>query len=173
MKLDYVAYMENIAIKNKAIQHVDEDGKRAFFRNSSITSLDEFFQNMTDIKLPCLMANDFISSKIDRNTAGVFIERCTYLFYVVDKPENNSAKEEQKVKDNTKLIIKKIIGKMDHDGFNDRKGVFPKTNLRNFEVDAIIEPLGPIGDNLYGNYCQLSIQFPINSEIKYDADEWL
>ena len=174
MKLDFVAYMQNIAEKLIAIQHKDEAGKVAFFRNSSISTMDEFLQNLTDIKLPCLMINDFISSRIEVNGTGQAFERQTYIFYVIDQVAPGDADEKQKVIDDTAAIIRTILGKMNYDKYEDLEGNFPKINLRNFELgNSLIESFGPVGDNCYGNYCQFSILYPINAEIKYNSTEWL
>ena len=59
MKFDFVAYMRDVAINLKAIQHVEDDEKnKAFYRVSSLSKLDELLQNLTGMKLPAIMVND-------------------------------------------------------------------------------------------------------------------
>ena len=171
--LDYIAYMENIARKLKAIGHDPVNGKTRFFRVRSIVDLDELQQNLTGDCDPCIVAEDNHQGRFNDSGSESITDEITYSFMILKRAKLNDFAAEQTVKKDCHRLFLKIAGRMRRDSRGDFRGDIPSTGMKHLVTGSFYhQSVGPVSDNFFGTLVTFSILIPTANDLKYDAQDW-
>lgn len=150
--VDFVKYMEQVAIHMTPILHEDQETRKRFHRADGVGTLDEFLNNhghTSGVNLVVIDAED--SAWRDRPGGGHFDEPFK-TFLVLQNAEPNDWAQISEVKKNTKYLATQIVWKMKTDKTNRVNG------MEHFKTDSVkFLTVGPIGDKYYG--CMVTCSF--------------
>jgi hypothetical protein len=173
MVFDYTAYMKDVSTRLKAIAHDDSAKTKKFFRISSVANIDEIVQHFTHAGTPCLMVEDNRTGRYIDNDTLNYIDNQSYAFMVLQYCKVMDAESREEAKQDTLAIVHKIIAKMKKDKYADLQGGYPKTGLRDFDMNSVFyQTIGPVADNYYGTLVQFAMLSPANTDLIYDEDDW-
>jgi hypothetical protein len=166
----FVDYMKGLAFKNRLLQHTDE--KKAFYRVSSITNLEELLTSGSFGKNRCMLVIDGREGRMVDNESDNLLDNQYYTFFIVEHVEQNDPDKRQQALVMCMYVVKQVLGKMFLDKRNDQKGKTPLTGLGNLDRASIYyKEFGPIGDNFWGYMVSFSLMEPPN--IRYNEQDWI
>lgn len=113
------------------------------YRISGLSELDEFLQNLRNIKFPAVLVEDTSDGFLDLSQGSM--SNGYYSFWVVQKARLNDSDSRIKAKQESMAFAMKIIKKMVEDS---REFDSPVYGLDRSRIDY--SQVGPIGGNCYG-----------------------
>ena len=166
----FVYYMKGLAFKNRLLQHTDE--KKAFYRVSSITNLEELLTSGSFGKNRCMLVIDGREGRLIDNESDNLLDNQYYTFFIVEYVASLDPDARQQALVMCMLVVKQVLGKMFADRLSDRKGLSPLKGLANIERASVYyKEFGPIGDNFWGYMVSFSLIEPPN--IRYNEQDWI
>ena len=173
MAFDFTGYMRDVAIKLKAVGHVEGAKEKKFFRISSVVNLDELVECFANAGSPMILVEDNRTGRFMDGNNQNYLDNQSYAFLVVQHCKVSDAESREQAKNDTIGIVKKIISRMKRDRQRDQEGQYAKTGLRNFDLNSMMyQTIGPLGDNYYGTLVQFGMLEVVNKDLVYDASEW-
>ena len=164
---DFIAYMKNLAEKSVHIQH--SEYKPAFHRITNLSSLEELLSNMGTVDGYQMIVEDVLEGMFIDAGASL-VDYPTYRFYIVKNAPANDFDAKEQAKKDCMNVIRKIIGRIRRDNYNDADG--ETTNgLRDLERNSFqYFSVGPLLDGFWGIQCSFNIHEHANCV--YNADDW-
>jgi hypothetical protein len=166
---DFVSYMRTVATQLKEIQHSEE--KCAFHRVTNLASLEELLANGNFIEDYQMIVEDVMEGNFDTN-GNTLIDNPTFRFYIVKQAANDDFDSKEECKRNCKVVAKKIISRLFHDNFEDKKFPAVPVGLANLQRESFqYFSIGPIMDNMWG--VEVSFSLLEGAGISYDENDWI
>jgi hypothetical protein len=172
MNFDFTNYMRGIATKLKDIQHVEGDKKNCrFYKIQEIEGWASVIQSIQDLNKINILVEDNAEGRLTYGNSIHDVQVCT--FFIVQKVKILDADDRERIKDDCKRIMIKILSKIYKDHLADnQKAMHLRTGLANVDFDSWqYDTFGPVFDHYYGIQVVFSVTNGLN--VKFNQDDWI
>jgi hypothetical protein len=159
--------MRNLAEQSKDIQH--SELKPTFHRITNLSTLEEMLNNMGTVDGYQMIVED-VQEGMFLDQGASLIDYPTFRFYVVKNAPANDFNAIEQAKSACKDVVRKIIGRIRRDNYNDASGE-TSNGLRDLERNSFqYFSVGPMLDGFWGIQCSFNIHEHANCA--YNANDW-
>ncbi len=160
-EFDYIAYMEDIAIRMLDIQHTDS--KAHFFRISGAGQMDQFLNEINYLQDPVICVDINPDGRVLAPQETNLVDTPSHRFYVMKKAGSGKFEDMENAKKESKTLGFKILAKFKHDK---HQALYKNVDngLHFLDLNFSYQVVGPLAQKWYG--CMFTIRL---QQSAYDA----